>query len=358
MTHAPRSRRIDLDLLRGYAIVGVVVVHNTFSSASYLPPPLSTALRIGFDGCVLLFFFVAGMLLRPYEAGSLGSDQTMARFWRLLKQQGIRLLIPWLLWGGTYSFLVILACRWLLQSPCPWPAPLSPEYPFFIVAFPLYFLLILFLMRLLFQAVPFPWLAWSLPCLAVAIYANVGWPARSHGNELILFPLYAAAMALGELTKRLEGSHSLIRISWLAIGLASLGLVGAVFYKVLPIFSLACLPLLQRFALVLQDTLSSLASPFRIRILHGWAVLGRASGGIYLLHTPLLMPLINRIIELRMGVGVFTYFFTLCSALLVSFAFTRWLESILPHSFHFLILSNTSSQAPPPGGTSFTVNCH
>jgi peptidoglycan/LPS O-acetylase OafA/YrhL len=269
------GRRIAaLDVMRGLAILGILVIHSTFARR-FNEGTMTVVLVLArlFDWAVLAFFFISGFL---HDQGASAGV--------LLKKRLVSLLAPFLLYNAFYNlcFAGFEACGFhtgnfqvngrllatgLFQSP----------------AFQLYFLPYLFVVTMV---------VWALNklsrrhrgrvnigmlLLVLVFYVTTGFPRVSHGPDYAKLPLYLGAYLIGLVGRPLFEKPCRVP-----------GMVRVTLGVVL------CLLVLLRITWV-----SLLVPPLLFyavaatRLLHEsrlLASLGKLSGSIYVWHTPVMMP--------------------------------------------------------------------
>lgn len=277
------QRRIELDLIRASSIFGVLVIHNLYDWA----PPTLAAARMMWSlagWSVLGFFFLSGCLSRPTR-----DPEVQLRSG--LKRAG-ELLLVWLIWGGIYLLLGILAQNVGVLSDI--PNLFSSSYPFFVFSYQLYFLPVLASLLVL-QALTAAGMG-ALGCsmadmvrfelsiavlLVVFLSFRMGWPAVPHGSSPSLYIIYALVFLIGVLHARgigwsltLSGFTALLALVLQQYGAVSLFVILA------PLFPW----ILRHVMALLHPSLLSLIS-----------LISACSGAIYILHHPLLLPCLRRL---------------------------------------------------------------
>ena len=268
------------------AIFGVVVIHSSFGGRfDQKTMAVQAGLARFFDWAVLAFFFSSGFL-----------HDRNAPFITTLRKRAAALLIPFFLYNAFYivCFLLLEAAGWLpagtlkvhLNS---FDAAMSCS-----PAFQLYFLPYLFVIstgvggleKLMHRHCRWSYLA--MFSLIVMFYLEHGYPQMSHGSNSSNLPMYLAAFLIGIASRPfLEKPLAGLQTFWTAI------------------FLLASILALFRFceaSLLVPPFLTAMAGGIQfIRNSGLLQFVGRMAGSIYLWHTPLILPVLARILS---GCGV------------------------------------------------------
>ena len=275
MTPHDKPRFGEIDLLKGWSILGVIFIHMSFSSR--FGPSLIAAITILqaiFAWAVVAFFFCAGFLYAK-------SRHALEPVTAYAAKRAHRLLLPWLGFTILYKTLLIAGHHFHLVAAAP-PHGLVP-----LLLWPgapqLYFLPMLFLVSVLFRILfTFLRLEWPLLLLTLLLVAVYGWlgAGAPHGGELKNLPAYAATYLAGVLTPTpnflTPSKHRVFIFLLAAVAFAALCVVR-------PTLSYLAVPLA---AFPLQRFLPGpAAAPIRY--------LGKQSGPIYVWHTPIVMPFLS-----------------------------------------------------------------
>jgi fucose 4-O-acetylase-like acetyltransferase len=281
-----RNRVPELDVLRGVAILGVLVLHSRFtgrlSERSLAAQALLARL---FDWAVLAFFFSSGFL----HARSVSFTMTV-------KKRFMSLLVPFFFYNVLYNllFAVAKAAGWLHlgepESKPIWLASGLIRSP----AFQLYFLPYLFMVSVAICGFDKlvrrhnEWGYGGILFFVLGFYIWRGYPDVSHGPALDKLPLYLAAFLIGVMGRPFLERRS-VNPSLIAAGF---GIVLCILALArFPVVSLAVPPLFVRLAGVVPKLANS-------KLL---LAMGVMSGSIYVWHTPLLLPAFTRLLA-RLGV--------------------------------------------------------
>jgi peptidoglycan/LPS O-acetylase OafA/YrhL len=271
----------ELDLLRGVAIFGVLVLHSSFEGRFAKETMAVQAIMARFfDWAVLAFFFSSGFL-----------HDRSAPFAITLKKRIVSLLVPFFLYNMFYNL-----CFFGIES-MGWPHAVVLEIDskslgailFRSPAFQLYFLPYLFMISVGVSGLEklcrrFYKLGYfSIFVLILIFYLNQGYPEMSHGSDYNNLPMYLAMFLIG-LASRPFFEKSFDKL-WMI--LAALCVV----LSILVIFKFCVVSLL------MPPLLLALAGGFPvIRRLKPLFCMGEMSGSIYLWHTPLILPAISRLL--------------------------------------------------------------
>lgn len=278
-----QPRVSEIDLLKGWSILGVIFIHMSFASRfSVEVITVITKLQSVFGWAVVAFFFCAGYLY----AHSSSRLQPVGGY---AAKRARRLLLPWLGFSILYKSLLIAGHRFHLIAAAP---PIASGEPVLhqiwsLILWPggpqLYFLPMLFVVSVVFRVVlDFLRREWALAGLALLLAAIYVWlgAGAPHGGEIKNLPAYAASYLAGILTanppllmrtKRRRLIYSLIAVCFGALCIAQ----PTVAYLAVP---LAAFPL-QRFLT------GAVAWPIDF--------IGKFSGPIYVWHTPIVMPFLS-----------------------------------------------------------------
>ena len=248
-----------LDVLKGAAIIGVLIIHADFTR--FDPPTRATVGWLGwlFQWCVPAFFFAAGRLARHPTAPKAAARYVWAR--------AKRLLVPYVAFTALYK-LTLLANLARGTGEWQWCWAGGPQ---------LYFLPYLSSVAAMAGVVVVLARGRSVGLVvAVGLAVATAWLAQpttaTHGPHLALVGLYTGNYFAG-----------LARAGW-GIGAAAVlaaGVAATAVHAGNPQLLAAGMPPLAYGALRLSVGARSAA-------LAGW--LGRWSGAVYVWHTPLLMP--------------------------------------------------------------------
>jgi fucose 4-O-acetylase-like acetyltransferase len=285
MTTRNKARLSEVDLLKGWSILGVIFIHMSFASRfSGDVIAAITKLQTLFGWAVVAFFFCAGFLY----AKSSHAMQPVATY---AAKRARRLLLPWLGFSLLYKALLIAGYHFHLVAAAPphqlWPLLLWPGAP------QLYFLPMLFLVsvffRFLFTVLRQEWPLWLLALLLAAAYAWLG-AGAPHGGEIKNLPAYAATYLAGVLT---ANPPLLARINRRRLFLALIILGFTALCVAQPTLAYLAVPLA---AFPLQRLLvGPMASPIDF--------LGKYSGPIYVWHTPIVMPFLSILLAKTIHAG-------------------------------------------------------
>jgi peptidoglycan/LPS O-acetylase OafA/YrhL len=278
-----RARLAQVDLLKGWSILGVIFIHMSFASrfGSDAMQAITVLQRL-FAWAVVAFLFCAGFLFA--KSSAVGQD---ARSY--VPKRARRLLLPWIGFTLIYNFLLLAAYRFhFITSPIPVRFDDTHWHQFiqFITwqgAPQLYFLPYLFLIsvlcHLLCGAIRREWALWlgALLLTAVSGWLDSGEP---HGGEWVHFPAYAATYLAGVLVAK-PAFLLPVRQRRLFFGVIAGCFVALCLAR--PMLAYLAAPLA---ALPLQRFVPGAVAPLV-------SYLGRRSGPIYVWHTPIIMPFLS-----------------------------------------------------------------
>lgn len=322
------SRSQAIDAVRGLAIIGVFFLHDRFfarGNDSYRA--YADAFAVVFDWSVIAFFFLSGLLSRR-----------QGKFIESTKRNFVRLMLPFFLFNVFYNLAFLsLAGLGCLPSAVVKLGEIW-TWPFVSPAFQLYFLPFLFVSLTAVQAsmcLPFSRTARGLDIalvclilLVLAFYGLAGCPSRANGNDLLLLPLYTAGVAYGML---LQGRTGRVPAILFSLG----GMAGMAGWAVISAsaVSTTCLALFVPHLLLVFFEKSKTGA---VRGALAW--LGQRAGGIYLWHTPLLMPVVNILLSMAGLHGLDLLLLTAVFSLIGATVLTLATRRLLPENLRFLAL--------------------
>jgi len=279
-----KGRRIpELDILRGVAIFGVLIIHSSFEGRFTSETMAVQAIMARlFDWAVLAFFFSSGFL----------HDRSVS-FTILLKKRFLSLLVPFFIYnvfynlcffgietmGGTQAGLFVVNFRSLYT--CLFQSP----------AFQLYFLPYLFMITIAVSGLEkfcrrrYQWGYGSIFALVIIFYLDRGYPPVSHGADCHNLPMYLVMFIIGILSRPFI-EKPFVK-PWV-IAMAMVAVLGALMFFNLSLMSLLVPPLLTAMVGAIRA----------IRQSKPLSYIGNMSGSIYLWHTPVLLPAITRLLSL------------------------------------------------------------
>jgi peptidoglycan/LPS O-acetylase OafA/YrhL len=280
-TKQGRRRIPELDILRGVAIVGVLVLHSSFEGRFTNETMAVQAIMARlFDWSVLAFFFSSGFL----------HDRSVP-FAVILKKRFLSLMVPFFIYNTFYNL-----CFFGMAAAGGFHAgafAMNPKALGLILfqspAFQLYFLPYLFLISIAVSALEklsrqrYQWAYIAILSLVLFFYVDRGYPQISHGADINNLPMYIAMFIIGLISrpfieKPLAGPGVML--------LALAGMLGVL------VFSRSCVV-----SLLVPPLLTAMAAGIRtIRESKLFLHLGNVSGSIYVWHTPLLLPAITRLL--------------------------------------------------------------
>ena len=325
-----KERSLQVDFLRGAAIIGVLFIHSSFAWSPRASLLIEIAARLS-RPAVVIFFFCSGYCSKTLQSPRIASQLSRCS----------SLFGSYLIW----LFLSVLAARLICSAGfvCPWGSEnllgfrigyleLSP------VAFQLYFLLALIIIKIVDVLVASTGirgfsLAASHFFIAFAFIALLGFPKAWHGSDLSNLSLYFFSFGLGRVVQiwrnPLPPALQSIALSLSLIGLAFLGnqlnLVGFLFTSGILFCSLG--------------TAEFFHSCFP-RVSAALCSLGVISGGIYLLHAPFISSLIYKMVSPLGQAGIFSLISFLLALLFSCVFLVRSLSFLLGNkASRFLLLS-------------------
>jgi len=277
-----KSRVPEVDLLKGWAILGVLFIHMSFVHRFGNNVLVAIGeLQYLFGWAVIAFFFCAGFLF----AHSSSVNEPILPY---LRKRARRLLLPWIAFSIVYKILLLAGHRaHFIPTPVPirmtdsiwrqmveflvWPG--SPQ---------LYFLPVLFVISVFCHYACHFRQEWILWLLAFGLTAGYAWlsPGPPHGNEAEKYPAYAATYLAGILVARpvflapIPRGRLFLTVTVFCFGALCL-LCPTLLYLAVPLVAFRAQSLIA----------GPVASPLDF--------LGRHSGAIYVWHTPIIMPVLS-----------------------------------------------------------------
>ncbi|MGD0252959.1 MAG: acyltransferase [Verrucomicrobiota bacterium] len=275
------KRIAELDILRGVAIFGVLVLHSSFEGRFTQETLAVQAIMARlFDWAVLAFFFSSGFLY----------DNSVP-FTMAVKKRSVSLLVPFLLYNAFYNLFVagMGTLGWVHNNAFEMNSKILATGLFHSPAFQLYFLPYLFVISIgvcgldkLTQRYHRSGYVVVL-LLVLTFYLVRGYPEVSHGSAFDKLPLYLAAFLIGVI-----GGPFLkepVARPWM-IAAVLVVVLGVLVLSRLPVVSLAVPPLLVGVVRAISKMANS-------KLLLSMGVM---SGSIYVWHTPVLLPAITRLL--------------------------------------------------------------
>jgi fucose 4-O-acetylase-like acetyltransferase len=275
------KRIAELDILRGVAIFGVLVLHSSFEGRFTKETMAVQAIMARlFDWAVLAFFFSSGFL---YDSA--------VPFTMTVKKRSVSLLVPFLLYNAFYNLFFAGAgsLGWVHNNAFEMNSKILATGLFHSPAFQLYFLPYLFVISIGVCGLDKLTRRYHrsgyvvVLLLVLTFYLARGYPEFSFGPACNNLPLYLAAFLIGVIGRPcLEAPFAR---PWMI--LAALGVVLCILVlSRLPVVSLAVPPLL----VGLARAISKMAN---LKLLLSMGVM---SGSIYLWHTPVMLPAVTRLL--------------------------------------------------------------
>jgi len=278
-----RSRVPQIDLLKGWSILGVIFFHMSFASRFGGNVLAALAgIRFFFAWAAIGFFFCAGFLF----ATSSGEAEPAGSY---ALKRAKRLLLPWIGLSLTYKFLLIAGHHFHLVTTAI-PVRMGDSRWHELVQFimwpggpQLYFLPLLFatsvLFHLLLHRVRQESALWLAALLLIVAFGWLG-AGEPHGDRLVIYPAYAATYLIGILAARPAFLIPIQRRRFF-FPVIALCFAGLCFSR--PTLAYLAVPLaaypLQRFVTGPPGSLVS--------------YLGRRAEPIYLYHTPIVLPFLS-----------------------------------------------------------------
>jgi peptidoglycan/LPS O-acetylase OafA/YrhL len=303
------KRIAELDILRGVAIFGVLILHSSFQSR-FTPETLEVQAILAklFDWSVLAFFYSSGCL-----------HDSSVPFVVTVKKRFISLLVPFFLYNALYNlcFAGVEAMGWMPNGVFEINSRLLATGLFQSPAFQLYFLPYLFVISTGICGLDklsrrhHGWTYGVILCLIALFYLDRGYPKISYGPAYDHLPLYIAAFLIGILSRPfLERPFAKL---WIIV--AALG--GVLLISVLwqpSIMSLSVPPLMIGAARIIRES----------RLL---LCMGKMSGSIYLWHTPVMLPAFTRLLAYCGIPSLFNLFGSIVLTLTICILIRRGLDT-------------------------------
>ena len=312
-------RKLEIDNLKGIAIIGVVIVHMSFYSRfSEEAIKFIDIAQLFFGWCVIAFFFSSGLVSKR-------NKKEQVKFF--LKKRFKRLIIPCLYFSLTYK-LILAAISYLgfsfYSSPIPETlidffifliTPVGPQFYF------LYYLfacstIISFLELVLSRNMIYVFATLMLPIL----YNFIESPINSYGPDLNLIPIYLYSYILGTLFSKynFENLNKLYAFSSLSITLVILIITNNQYLVFIQMF----IPVVIWLGFIKFASFSIFFNKIK---------LGNYSGGIYVWHTPIVLPLVTILFSKLLGGGLLVVLPIIIFTILISIYI-----SIFTYKYDFL----------------------
>lgn len=307
------KRIAELDIVRGMAIFGVLVLHSSFEGRFTRDTLAVQAIMARFfDWAVLAFFFSSGCL-----------HDRLVPFTITLKKRWVSLLVPFFLYNALYNscFVAIDSLGLVHKGDFKVNADLLAAGLFRSPAFQLYFLPYLFIVSIgvcaLEKLIPrrYGWVYLVLSALVLAFYLDRGYPEASYGPELDKLPLYLAAFLIGVV----GGPFFKKPVAWPWVMVAAL------------VVALGVIVFLQfrEVSLLVPPLVVGVAGAARwIRESKPLLSLGAMSGSIYVWHTPVMLPAITTLFAYVGVPSLFNLFGSIGLALVTCILLRRGLDAL------------------------------
>lgn len=312
-----QTRIVELDSLKGLAIIGVVIAHSAFRARlGENVISLVEQLQLIFGWCVIAFFFSSGYLAKPIE-------NTSASIIQFVKHRAKRLLVPSIVFSITYKLIFLFLSQtgyfsWEIQFPgSPYEMvlfifqPVGPQF---------YFLNYLFCISigvtLLLSWTTIGFLQIFGAFLFTGSYFLFDAPISGYGPDMALLPIYTAAYMIGLLISRypLSRKCSAYYFIWIAVVL-----VLSAFEKSF-VFVYLLVPPTIMFLFKKWENLNRAMRSLR---------LGEYSSGIYVWHAPLLMPFLSIVMNTFIQNGYIQFFGTLLTTIVACYVLQRATNSFV-----------------------------
>jgi len=276
-----QERIVELDSLKGLAIIGVVIAHSSFRERlGDNVMGFVEQMQLIFGWCVIAFFFSSGYLAKAIDV------DTSTSFGQFVIHRVKRLLVPCLVFSVSYKLFFVMLSQtgyftWNVQVPRSLSEialfvfePVGPQFYFLPYLFGISVVINLLLFRCSFGVLQFLGVL-----LLLGSYFFLDVPLSGYGPGVELLPIYVAAYLVGLLSSRDAFTG---RIGYYLAWISSV-LVLCVFRNTFIFIYLLIPPAL----LFLMKKNVVLNQPFQ------FLRLGEYSPGIYVWHAPLLMPFIS-----------------------------------------------------------------
>ena len=272
-------RYIEVDSIKGIAIIGIVVTHMNFNNRFNVGTlEVVYNLQILFGWCVLAFFFCSGLLAKP-----LTSKITFAKF---IKKRFLRLVVPCLVFSISYKFILtviswtgIFSCFFYFPEDFFGVArfivePVGPQFYF------LYYLFIICtLIAILERLTSILFLFVMLTIMLPVAYKFIDTPTFLHGPDYALFPVYLFSYVIGYSLSNNNHINKFLIFSMLFISVIVTIFVGDSF-----VMSYIFVPFLLWFFFRKFSLITNLVDKSK---------LGKYSAAIYVWHAPITLPFVS-----------------------------------------------------------------
>lgn len=322
------KRIAELDILRGMAIFGVLILHSSFENRFTRETlEVQAILANLFDWSVLAFFYSSGFL-----------HDSSVPFVVTVKKRFVSLLVPFFLYNALYNlcFAGVEAMGWVPNGVFEINSRLLATGLFHSPAFQLYFLPYLFVISTGICGLDklsrrhHGWTYAVLLFLIALFYLDRGYPIFSYGPALDNLPLYLAAFLVGILSRPfLERPFAK---PWIIVAILGVVLITSACWQ-LSAMSLLVPPLMVGLIGAIRKIRES-------RLLLG---MGKMSGSIYLWHTPVILPAFTRLLAYCGIPSLFNLFGSIILTLATCILFRRGLDTFFEqvlkrHTPRYIIL--------------------
>ena len=312
-------RKSEIDNLKGLAIIGVVFVHMSFYSRfSAETIKIIDFLQLIFGWCVIAFFFSAGLVSKKVKREYL-IDFSRKKFKRLIIpcfyfSLTYKLILAVISYLGFSSYSSIIPDT-LIDLSLFIIAPVGPQF---------YFLYYLFACSMISIALEL-FLSRNMICIFAIfvlpiLFYFIESPINSYGPDLNLIPIYLYSYILGMLFSKCNSKNlnKLYAFSSLSISLVILIITNNQYLVFIQIY----IPIIIWLSFIKLSSISSLFNKTK---------LGMYSGGIYVWHTPIVLPIVSVFFTYLIGGGSLVILPIIIFTILISILMSR-----LTYKYDFL----------------------
>jgi len=309
-------RIIEIDALKGVAIVGVVFAHIALEGRLELITVEATkSIQSTLGWCVLAFFWTSGFLTQRRQ-------NSITDVYGFVKQRFLRLVLPCVVFSISYKVILWVlyftgAFSWEYSAPLNIQEvlefalkPVGPQFYFLYYLFGISSVFSL-VCSFLEQKVFFLFSATLLPIL----YLIIDIPQSGYGPDSSLIPFYFFSYVAGVCISNFSGKQQLLAILMFLLSVFLVSIIGK---SIIPLYIL--IPCILQFYFKKVPRLAKLIDITKV---------GKFSSGIYVWHAPIVLPFVSIVCVKVFGGGIIVLVPIVIGTLGVS-VFFSWLTFNVP----------------------------